>query len=87
MLRFCPKCDNILYAKKKNGTCEKVMKCMSCGYEEIYGEEDKKDFTITSKIKKTGKEKTAIIMTRNDGKPIITEDYREANEWMFENNE
>lgn len=88
-MKFCPVCDNILFIKRKGKSKDKKNKkkylvCNSCGYEAPFEEDkDKALYTLSQKIDHDGKDKTAILMTKAGG-PKLTEEEREAYEWLFE---
>lgn len=87
-LKFCPKCDNFLMVKRKGKSKDKkknpkYLTCGSCGHEEPFEEEKDKDlYTLSEQIDHSN-DKTAILLT-TVGKGKLTEEERDANEWLFE---
>ncbi|MHA1849566.1 MAG: hypothetical protein ACTSYS_00790 [Promethearchaeota archaeon] len=88
-MKFCPECDNIMLVKRKGKSKnkneqKKILYCPSCGYEAPFEEEkDKSAFVLTQKIEKTGKERTTVLFKKAEGGKL-TDEEREAYEWMFE---
>jgi DNA-directed RNA polymerase subunit M/transcription elongation factor TFIIS len=84
-MMFCPKCDNLLRVKKdkKNGG-KKTISCTSCDFSDDFKDDrDRSSFIISEKMYRSSKDKT-IVMTKTVKDDGITEDEREANEWLFD---
>jgi len=88
-MKFCEKCDNFMIVKAKGKSKDKknrklFLVCPSCGYEEPFHREKDKDlYVISQKIHHGSQDKTAILLTDTDNHKI-SEEEREANEWLFE---
>ena len=89
-MEFCEKCDNFLKVKKEKngkGVIKKTIYCSSCGHQKPFmKEKDAENFTISQKMNRTEKDKTAVLTTTVSG-IVVTEDDREAIEWLFESTE
>ncbi len=92
-MEFCPQCDNMLSVVRKGKNKEKkdrkkYWKCSSCGYERAYDDiTDKGKAIIKETINRTNKDKTAIVLTSTTNGRNVGEDFRESEEWRFEQNE
>ena len=82
-MQFCPKCENMMIIKKGK---VKTMKCSSCGYSRPFDSNtDKHEYTMKNKIERSSKDLTMVV--GHTASRVVTEEDREANEWMFNNDE
>ncbi len=82
VMKFCPKCGSMLLPEKRGGKL--ILRCPECGYEEVVGSSDTKEYRIEVKSSNSTKVKTTSVVSEESSSKLSEEELEQEKEEFYE---
>ncbi len=81
-MKFCPKCGSMMLPEKRGRKL--VLRCPTCGYEEVVKSNETKEYNIEVKSRNTEKVKTTSVVSEGGGSKLKEEELEQEKEEFYE---